>query len=183
MALWKRDFGLWLPIAGTGKIGEQALKMNTMLLHDFAYVPASADQVRDRILANHDEWLSSIAAAAAGEGETLRLRVGPVEALPMLSKTVSVHAGEPISRGEVTIVPLTWRATGTPGLFPVLTADLEVAALDAGLTQLTLRGSYDPPLGAVGRRLDRLLMHRVAEASIRSFMSRLAAGLAAVVAA
>ena len=151
--------------------------MNTMLLHNFAYVPVSADRVRDRILANHGEWLSPLAAAAASEGEALRLRVGPVEALPMLSKTVTVCAGEPITRGEVTIVPLTWRATGTPGLFPVLSADLEVAALDPDLTQLTLRGSYDPPLGAMGRRLDRLLMHRVAEASIRSFLRHLADGL------
>ena len=59
----------------------------------------------------------------------------------------------------------------------MLSADLEVAALDPDLTQLTLRGSYDPPLGAMGRRLDRLLMHRVAEASIRSFLRHLADGL------
>lgn len=153
--------------------------MSTMLLHDFAYVAVPAERVRDRILANHGEWLAPLAAAAASEGEALRLRVGPMEALPMLGKTVTVQAGEPITRGEVTVVPLVWRATGAPGLFPVLSADLEVAALDSKLTQLTLRGSYDPPLGAVGRRLDRLLMHRVAEASVRSFLRRLAEGLAA----
>jgi hypothetical protein len=153
--------------------------MNTMLLHDFTYVSVPAERVRDRILANHGEWLRPLAAAAAGEGEALRLRVGPVEALPMLGKTVAVEAGMPIARGEITIVPLTWRATGTPGLFPVLSADLEVAALDPFLTQLTLRGRYEPPLGTVGRRLDRLLMHRVAEASIRSFLRRLAESLSA----
>lgn len=153
--------------------------MNSMLLHDFAYVPVPADRVRARILANHGAWLSPLASAAADEGEALRLRVGPVEALPMLSATVTVHVGEPIIRGEVTFVPLTWHATNARNLFPVLSADLEVAALDQDLTQLTLRGSYDPPLGAVGRRIDRLLMHRVAEASIRSFLRRLADGLAA----
>ncbi len=154
--------------------------MNTMLLHDFAYVAVSAEKVRDRILANHGEWLAPLAAAAAGEGEALRLRVGPLEALPMLGKTVSVRVGEPIDRGEVTVVPLTWQATNAPGLFPVLTADLEVARLGDDLTQLTLQGRYDPPLGSIGQRIDRLLMHRVAEASVRSFLSHLAERLAAL---
>jgi hypothetical protein len=152
--------------------------MNTMLLHDFAYVPVSADRVRDRILANHGEWLAPLASAAAGEGEALRLRVGPLEVLPMLGKTVSVHVGQPIARGEVTVVPLTWQATSTPGLFPVLSADLEVAGLGDDLTQLTLQGRYDPPLGSIGQRIDRLLMHRVAEASVRSFLTHLAERLA-----
>jgi len=60
-----------------------------------------------------------------------------------------------------------------------MSADLEIAPLDAELTQLTLRGRYEPPLGAVGRRLDRLLMHRVAEASVRAFLGRLVATLSA----
>ena len=149
-----------------------------MLLHDFAYVPIAAARIRERILANHGAWLSPLAVAAAGEGEALRLRVGPANSLAMLGKTVSVEVGEPITRGDVTVVPLTWRATGTPGLFPALTADLEVAAMDEGLTQLTLRGHYDPPFGSVGQRLDRILLHRVAEASVRAFLHKLAAGLA-----
>jgi hypothetical protein len=100
----------------------------------------------------------------------------------MLSKTVTLHADQAIARGETTVVPLTWRATGSQGIFPVLSADLEVAALSPQITHLTLRGSYEPPLGAVGQRLDRLLMHRVAEATIRSFMRRLAESLADTVA-
>jgi hypothetical protein len=152
--------------------------MNTMLLHDFAYVPVPAARVCERILANHGEWLAPLASAAADEGEALRLRVGPIEALPMLGRSVTVRVGEPISRSEMTVVPLTWQATSAPGLFPVLSADLEVAALGDQMTQLTLHGRYDPPLGAVGRRIDRLLMHRIAEATVRSFLSRLADGLA-----
>jgi hypothetical protein len=153
--------------------------MNTMLLHDFAYVPVSAERVCDRIMAKDGEWLAPLAAAAMSEGEALRLRIGPLGDVPLLAKTVSVEVGEALRRDEVTVVPLTWKATTTPGLFPVMSADLEVVALDAELTQLTLRGRYEPPLGAVGRRLDRLLMHRVAEASVRSFLGRLVATLTA----
>lgn len=153
--------------------------MNTMLLHDFAYVPVSAERVCDRLMAADREWLAPLAAAAMSEGEALRLRIGPLGAVPLLAKTVSLEVGEPLTRDEVTVVPLTWKATTTPGLFPVMSADLEVVALDAELTQLTLRGRYEPPLGAVGRRLDRLLMHRIAEASVRSFLGRLVATLTA----
>jgi len=148
-----------------------------MLLHDFAYVSRPIAEVRDLILTDHGSWMSPLAEAAAVEGEQLRVRVGPVQALPMLAKTVRVELGEAIANGEVTIVPLTWRATGVPGLFPALTADLELAPLDPGLCQLSLRGRYVPPMGVVGRQVDRLLLHRVAEASIRSFMKRLAGSL------
>lgn len=154
--------------------------MNTMLLHDFTYVPLSAARVRDRILADHGEWLAPLATAAADDGEALRLRIGPLAVLPMLGKTVSVHVGQPIDRGEITVVPLTWEATSAPGLFPVLSADLEVAGLGDDLTQLTLQGRYDPPLGAIGQRIDRLLMHRVAEASVRSFLGHLVERLMAL---
>ncbi len=153
--------------------------MNTMLLHDFAYVPVSAERVCSRILAEDGVWLALLADAAVSEAETLHLRIGPLGAVPMLGKTVKLQVGEPLKRDEVTVVPLTWRATATPGLFPVMSADLEIAPLDAELTQLTLRGRYEPPLGAVGRRLDRLLMHRVAEASVRAFLGQLVATLSA----
>lgn len=153
--------------------------MNTMLLHDFAYVPVSAERVCDRILAEDGEWLVPLAAAAISEGEALRLRIGPLIAFPTLGKTVTLQVGEPLRRDEVTVVPLTWRATTAPGLFPMMSADLEISPLDAELTQLTLRGRYEPPLGAVGRRLDRLLMHRIAEASVRSFLCQLVATLTA----
>jgi hypothetical protein len=153
------------------------MAMNTMLLHDFAYVPVSAERVCDRILGGDRDWITPLAAAAIGEGEALRMRIGPLSALPMLGKTFSVQIGEPLTRDEVTVVPLTWKATATPGLFPVMSADLEVAPLDENLTQLTLRGRYEPPLGAVGRRIDRLLMHRVAEASVRAFLGRLVSTL------
>jgi predicted RNA methylase len=38
-------------------------------------------------------------------------------------------------------------------------------------------GSYDPPFGFVGRRADVMLLHHVAEASVRSFLARLARDL------
>ncbi len=46
-----------------------------------------------------------------------------------------------------------------------------------GLTHLAFRGSYEPPLGAVGRFMDRALLHRVAELTVKNLVDRLAAAI------
>ncbi len=67
-----------------------------------------------------------------------------------------------------------WETVGlTGGLFPVLDADISVAAEGNGRTQMTLTGVYRPPFGALGAGLDRVLMHRVAAATIRALMIHL----------
>ena len=40
---------------------------------------------------------------------------------------------------------------------------------------LTVAGAYRPPLGSVGKALDRALLHRVAAATIREFVAQVAA--------
>ena len=43
---------------------------------------------------------------------------------------------------------------------------------------LGLNGVYGPPAGAIGAALDRAVLHRIATATARSFLSRLARVLA-----
>jgi len=148
-----------------------------MLLHDYAFVPVPAERVCARIAADQGEWLTGIAASAAQEGESLRLRVGPRDSLPMLSETGTLNAGESKVSGETTVVRLIWLANDSHGTFPVLNADLEVVALNPEITELTFRASYEPSLSGVDQRTDRLVMHRVAEATVRSFMRHLADSL------
>ena len=76
---------------------------------------------------------------------------------------------------------MTWRATGPANLFPVLDAELEFASLGAQLTQLSLNGRYQPPLGLVGLTIDKALLSRVAEATIKDFIDRLARALESAV--
>jgi hypothetical protein len=59
----------------------------------------------------------------------------------------------------------------------VLDADLEVARLTPTITQLSISARYAPPLGAIGSAIDRALLHRVAEATVKDFMDRVAAAL------
>jgi hypothetical protein len=72
---------------------------------------------------------------------------------------------------------MTWEATGPEGLLPTLEGDLEVASLGPNRTQLSISAMYTPPMGAFGRALDRGLLHRVAEATVKDFLDRVAAAM------
>ena len=43
---------------------------------------------------------------------------------------------------------------------------------------LAVSGAYRPPLGGLGAGLDRVLLHRVAQASIRAFTHQIGAAIA-----
>jgi hypothetical protein len=54
-----------------------------------------------------------------------------------------------------------------------MNADLVLQPIGHTDVQVVFRGSYDPPFGGIGRLLDRALMHRLAEASVKSFVDQL----------
>lgn len=54
-----------------------------------------------------------------------------------------------------------------------------LSSVDEHRSRLEIKASYRVPLGGLGRTLDRPLLHLVAEATIRSFLQRLAEDLAA----
>jgi hypothetical protein len=75
------------------------------------------------------------------------------------------------------VLPLRWLPTDAPGLFPALEADLEVAPLPPDRTQLAMSARYLPPLGSIGKAVDRAILYRVAEATLKDFLDRVAAAL------
>ena len=115
------------------------------------------------------------AEQAYREGERLRTRVGTQHA--KLAKTDDLQIGEPARGATQTWIPLQWEATGVPGLFPKMDADVVIAATAPELTQIALRGSYRVPLGPLGRAIDRAILHRLAEASVNGFVDRIARAL------
>ena len=107
------------------------------------------------------------------EGERLSMKVGPSK----MAKSVSVEVGEPMYGSAAMRVPIRWRATGAGRMFPEMTADLVIQPLGEEATILTFQGSYEPPLGEVGRVLDRAVLHRVAQVSVKDFVDRIVAAL------
>jgi hypothetical protein len=151
-----------------------------MLVYDFIRIPLPVEEVRYRLLfavSGLSGLLQQVAEAAYDEGEELLGRVGPFGPVPGLSKAVQVYSGKVRDRDLGFVMPLRWSATGPTELFPVMEADLEISPLGADESQLRLSGSYDPPLGSLGRGLDRLLLHQLAEATVRAFLSQLVAAL------
>jgi hypothetical protein len=123
--------------------------------------------------------LQAPSEAAYEEGLISLLRVGPFGEARGLSKLVRVSLMEPIRRGETMNVPLRWEATGAAGdLFPVLDADLILSRHGAGQVRLGLTGSYRPPFGRAGAALDRVIMHRIATATIQSLLASVADAIA-----
>ena len=114
------------------------------------------------------------APSADGYGAGLA-RVGP----GVVSKLVRVQVHELSRTDKSSGLALRWEATGAGGkLFPVLDADLILADIGAQGTLVALTGVYRPPLGALGQALDRAVLHRVAAATIKGFLARVAAQLA-----
>jgi hypothetical protein len=124
-------------------------------------------------------WFAPLATAAEEDGEQLYFRIGPSWASGWAARKVVVTLGQPHQRGEGLVVPLSWRATDLPGLFPVLDGDIELLPLGQDRCRVSLSASYVPPLGELGRRLDRAILHRVAKSTARSFLARVSRSLEA----
>jgi len=119
-----------------------------------------------------DGALISASEDAYGRGTPDLTRVGAVG----LSKLVRVQLRELAWTDRSAGLAIRWEATGpSGGLFPVLDADLRLASVGDQVTLLTMAGVYRPPLGPLGEALDRMILRRVADATIRNFTVWIAA--------
>jgi hypothetical protein len=120
-------------------------------------------------------WLAGASGEAFRELRRGLARVGPA---PGISRLVEVQFGELATHGGWVVLPVRWQASGAGGgLFPVMDADITLAAHGESRTLVGLAGAYRPPLGAVGAALDRAGLRRVAEATVRRFARRLGQAL------
>lgn len=123
-------------------------------------------------------WLGTASQDAYQDGFTTVIRVGPFGDRPGASKRVRVHFLDPVHRGESMTMGMRWEATGITGaLFPVLDADISLTPAGADATRLALAGTYRPPLDGLGATLDKVILHRVATATIRILLERVTVAL------
>jgi len=88
-------------------------------------------------------------------------------------KNIEVKDHEVMS-GPATRLHLEWEAARLPRLFPLMKADLSIYPITATETQLDFNGLYEPPLGPLGKALNAMVGHRIAEVSVHRFVSDLA---------
>jgi len=143
-----------------------------MFVRYYLDIAASFHDVEGAILDDPETWVPGLLRAAEHGGQHLLAEVGFAVDTRRIDKQVQIELGAPIRTPSKTVLPMTWRATRPEGLFPHLDADIEVASLGADRTQLSISARYRAPMGALGRMLDRALLHRVAEATVKDFLDR-----------
>jgi hypothetical protein len=142
-----------------------------MFARYFVELPLEADRVEQALTRAPEHWLPGLATDANHRGDRLLADVGFGDEV-RIARQVEIKLGAPIRMATKTVLPLRWTAAGVAGLFPSLEADLEVAPLGPGRTQLAMSARYVPPLGAIGRAIDRAILFRVAEATLKDFLDR-----------
>jgi hypothetical protein len=142
-----------------------------VFIHYFTHVPVNLSVVErrlDGLRANLEEW----ADVAYREGEELRARVGP--AVDGYAKEIRLEIGKAEIHRSGLIYPVKWTAVGAEGLFPRLSAELVLSHVGSDRTKVSFQGTYQPPLGPIGRMVDRVLLGRVAESTVKNWVDRLA---------
>lgn len=134
-------------------------------------VDRAFSEVIPAFTSNTGPWLPELVRRSVEKTDetTTRLGVGP------LSKRVSVKMGAPRMTGRRFVAPIRVMATGPEGLFPHLDANLEIRALSSGDVEMRLVGTYRPPFGRTGEVLDKVVLHKLAEATLDNFMDEIVA--------
>jgi len=137
-------------------------------------VPFDVARVRLMSLA-HGGWLAGASGDAYCEWGQALARVGPLRSAPGVSRLVDVRFRDVATHDWYAVLALRWEAVGPgKGLFPVLDADIKLTSYGESRTMLAVMAVYRPPLGTVGAALDRVVLHRVASATLQSFLNRIA---------
>ena len=125
------------------------------------------------------EVLLDVSFAAAQARLASLVRVGPLGGRPAMSRLVQVHVRDLVTREGSAVLALGWEAAAPcGGLFPALDAGITLTPAGEKASLLELAGAYRPPLRGLGAGLDRAIMHRVATATTRTIMNRVAGGIA-----
>jgi len=134
-------------------------------------LPAAVIAARLRV---GSSWLTTHAQACdSEEPRTTERRGGP----GWLGTTLAVNLGDARQADDCLVVPLVWEVSGPGGVFPRFDGDLRLAALDPERSEIRLSGQYRPALGTAGPVSGDALLSRLAQATVRSFLRRVARGL------
>jgi len=152
-----------------------------MFVRYFVELPVAYQVVEDSLLCSPEDWIPRVARDVDARGEQLLVEVGFGGSRARLGRRVEIALGQPLRFPSKLVLPVSWKAVHAEGLFPSLDADIEVGPVGPARTQLSMSARYKPPLGPLGAAADRALLHRVAEATIKDFVDRVAERIAASV--
>jgi len=145
-------------------------------LHCYDYVNHAYQPVREAVLANPQELFHK--ATSTSDHAQLHVELGALKLGAEIAIEIKkIHEEAETLERPKTVIDFEWRAERGSALFPIMKASLVIYPLTPTETQLELNGVYDPPLGVVGEAVDAVALHRLAEASVASFVRDIAGHL------
>jgi hypothetical protein len=149
----------------------------------YDYVNHPYEQVRDALKRDALAVFQSATKAAASRAQSiaaeLHIDVGGIGVktdIRISVKSVDEKILDAVS-SPATHLLLEWEAATMPRLFPVMKAEFSIYPLTPTETQLDFSGLYEAPFGAVGKAMNAIVGHRIAEVSVHRFINEVAAYL------
>ncbi len=142
-----------------------------MFIRYFTELPLPRRLVEEALLREPAEWLPGLLEAACGRMREMLSDVG-LGGPDRAGGRPTVEIGPARFRADRTVLSIARRGAGGPADPPELTGDIEIAALGASRTQLSMSALCDPPEEAFAAAADRFLFHRVVEAAVKDFLDR-----------
>jgi len=146
----------------------------------YDYVNHPYERVRDALKQDALTVFQSATKAAASRAQSIASElhvdiggVGVKADIRISIKDVEEKVPDAMST-PVTRLLLEWEAATKPGLFPLMKAELSIYPLTATETQLDFWGLYEPPFGSVGKAMNAIVGHRIAEVSVHRFINDVA---------
>ena len=148
-------------------------------IRSYDYVNRPYKRVRDALRQNALTIFQAATKGAASRAQSvaseLHVDLGGIGVKADIS--ISVKSSEEIvdaNSSPTTRLLLEWEATTMPRLFPLMKGELSLYPLTSTETQLDFSGVYEPPFGAVGKTMNAIVGHRIAEVSVHRFVSDVA---------
>ena len=162
------------------QLDDATLRNNGSEIRCYDYVNHPYERVRDALRQNALTVFQSATKTAASRAQSVAAElhvdfggIGVKTDVKIVLKSVEENVPDPSSYPTTTL-RLEWEAATMPQLFPLMNGELSVYPLTSTETQLDFSGIYKPPFGAVGKTMNAIVGHRIAEASVHRFVEDVA---------
>jgi hypothetical protein len=145
----------------------------------YDYVNHPYEQVRDALRRDALTVFQSATKAAASRAKSIAAELHVDSGGIGIKTDISISVKNVEEKVDAVSPPVTrllleWEAATMPSLFPLMKAELTIYALTPTETQLDFSGMYEPPFGAVGKVMNAVIGHRIAEVSVHRFINDVA---------
>jgi hypothetical protein len=149
-------------------------------IRSYDYVNHPYERVRDTLKQNAVAVFQSATTAAASRAESVAAElhvdfagVGVKADIKIVVKGIEEKPADVTSSASTRLL-LEWEASALPRLFPLMQGELSIYPLTGRETQLDFSGTYEPPFGALGKTMNAIAGHRIAEVSVHRFVNDVA---------